>query len=53
MGSQVSYWFETMTGREIQMIRQEAFSDSLAISMNTETTLFWKIEDTVILGEQS
>ena len=53
MGSQVSYWFETMTGREIKMIRQESFSDSLAISMNTETTLFWKIEDTVILGEQS
>ena len=51
MGSQVSYWLETETGRAIKMIRQEPFSDSLTIPINSEMTLFWKVEDTVILGE--
>ena len=53
MGSQVSYCLETVTGREIKMIRQESFRDSLAIPINTEVDLFWKVEDTVILGEQT
>ena len=45
MGSQVSYWLETETGRVIKMIRQEAFSDSLTIPINSEMTLFWEVEE--------
>lgn len=52
LGSQVIYLLETSTGHELKMIRQEAFSDSLKVPLDTEMQLFWQAEDTVILGEE-
>ncbi|MGB3201148.1 MAG: ABC transporter ATP-binding protein [Nodosilinea sp.] len=52
MGSQVIYWLETATGYEVRVMRQEAFSDSLALPINTDLYLSWDTEDTVLLGER-
>lgn len=52
-GSQMIYLLESSTGNEVKMICQESFGDSLAVPMNSEVKLFWRPEDTVILGEGS
>lgn len=52
MGSQVVYWLETATGYDVRVMRQEAFSDGLALPMNAELYLSWETEDTVLLGER-
>jgi ABC-type Fe3+/spermidine/putrescine transport system ATPase subunit len=52
MGSQVLYWLETATGYEVRVMRQEAFSASLALPINAELYLSWDTEDTMLLGER-
>ncbi|MBD2066155.1 ABC transporter ATP-binding protein, partial [Leptolyngbya sp. FACHB-671] len=52
MGSQVIYFLETDTGYEVRMIRQEALDQSLSIPINSKLQLSWKIQDTILLGEQ-
>lgn len=52
MGSQVLYWLETATGYEVRVMRQEAFSDSLALPINADLYLSWDTEDTMLLGER-
>lgn len=52
MGSQVIYFLETATGHEVRVIRQELFSQSLALQINAELYLSWRTEDTVLLGER-
>ena len=53
LGSQVIYLLETSAGDDLKMIRQEAFSDSLKIPLDTEMQLSWQAEDTVILGDKN
>ncbi|MEM9809172.1 MAG: ABC transporter ATP-binding protein, partial [Cyanobacteria bacterium P01_D01_bin.56] len=53
LGSQLIYLLETATGHEIQVIRQEAFSQSLDIPINSTLYLSWRTQDTVLLGERS
>ena len=53
LGSQVIYLLETCAGDDLKMIRQEAFSDSLKIPLDTEMQLSWQAEDTVILGDKN
>lgn len=50
LGSQISYLLDTATGQEIKMVRQEAFSQP-PLPVNTEVDLFWRVEDTLLLGE--
>lgn len=51
MGSQVCYLLETETGQEVTMLCQESFQASLQIPINTELSLHWSSNDTVLLGE--
>ena len=53
LGSQVIYLLETTAGYEVQVIRQEAFSQSLDIPIDAELYLSWRTQDTVLLGERS
>ncbi|MEM6252186.1 MAG: ABC transporter ATP-binding protein [Cyanobacteria bacterium P01_D01_bin.156] len=53
LGSQLIYLLETGTGYEVQVIRQEAFSQSLDIPMDAELYLSWHTQDAVLLGERS
>jgi ABC-type Fe3+/spermidine/putrescine transport system ATPase subunit len=52
LGSQMSYLLETATGYDVKMVCQESFQDSLQTPINTDLTLFWRVQDTVILGEK-
>lgn len=53
LGSQVIYLLETSPGDEVQVIRQEAFSQSLDIPINSSLYLSWRTQDSVLLGERS
>ncbi|NEQ53352.1 MAG: ABC transporter ATP-binding protein [Leptolyngbya sp. SIO3F4] len=53
LGSQMIYLLETTPGYEVQVIRQEAFSQSLDVPINADLFLSWRTQDTVLLGERS
>jgi spermidine/putrescine transport system ATP-binding protein len=52
IGSQVIYFLETSSGQEIKLMQQQSLHESLAVPINSELRLGWKIADTVILGER-